>query len=119
MNNKPTRTPRLISAFAADLSPSEFKPGRSEFIRRFPDGIVLLHARADFYGWDTFNFREDPSFYYYFGGGKYLSSILALDGRSRETWLCNSGIVRNQREADPSITLATSKPWHVQCQPAV
>lgn len=75
-----------IASHAAGISPSEFKARRTELMRRFPDGIVLLHARADFYGWDTFTFREDRSFYY-FAGGAYISSILALDGISRETWL--------------------------------
>ena len=127
MNNRPTRMPQLISAFAAtlvavhaaDISPSEFKARRSELISRFPDGIVLLHARADFYGWGAFNLAKGPSFYYFFGGVQYINSTLALDGRWRETWLCNSRIVRYQREADPSIALATSKHWRVQCQLAV
>ena len=94
MYDKRMKMLRLIFAFtmagvaihAADVAPAEFKARRAELIRRFPDGIVLLHARADFYGWDTFSFREDRSFYY-FSGGRYLSSILALDGLSRETWL--------------------------------
>jgi Xaa-Pro aminopeptidase len=72
---------------ADDVAPAEFQARRAELIRRYPDGIVLLHARADFYGWDTFNFREDASFYYFLGGGEYISSILAMDGTSRETWL--------------------------------
>jgi hypothetical protein len=38
------------------------KAWRSELISRFPDGIVLLRARADFYGWGAFNFCEVPSF---------------------------------------------------------
>jgi hypothetical protein len=77
----------VVAAHAAEISPSEFKARRAELTRRFPDGIVLLHARADFYGWDAFTFREDRSFYYFFGGGTPISSILALDGTSRETWL--------------------------------
>jgi Xaa-Pro aminopeptidase len=70
-----------------DLAPSEFKARRAELAKRFPDGIVLLHARADSFPWDSFAFREDPSFYYFFGGGGYINSILAIDGASRETWL--------------------------------
>jgi Xaa-Pro aminopeptidase len=86
---------RLIFAVAAvglvihadNVAPAEFQARRAELIRRFPDGVVLLHSRADFYGWETFTLREDPSFYYFFGGEEFLDSILALDGTSRETWL--------------------------------
>jgi len=77
----------VVANRAADVAPAEFKARRAELIRRFPDGIVLLHARADWLQWNSWAFREDPSFYYFFGGGDYINSILALDGASRETWL--------------------------------
>jgi len=68
--------------------PSEFKARRAELMKRFPDGIVLLHARANLLQVGSFGaFREDPSFYYFFGDGDYTNSILALDGTSRQTWL--------------------------------
>lgn len=98
MNDKRTRAPRLIFAFVAalvaahgaDVSLSEFKARRVELMRRLPNGIVLLHARSDFISqtaWYPHTFHEDPSFYYFFGGGINLSSILALDGMTREAWL--------------------------------
>ena len=98
MNDKRTRAPRLIFAFVAtlvaahgaDVSLSEFKARRAELMRRLPNGIVLLHARSDFMSqtaWYQHTFHEDPSFYYFFGGGTSLSSILAVDGTNRETWL--------------------------------
>jgi hypothetical protein len=98
MNDKRTRALRLIFAFVAallaahgaDVSPLELKARRAELMRRFPNGIVLLHARSDFISqtaWYQPSFHEDPSFYYFFGGGINLSSILAVDGTNRETWL--------------------------------
>lgn len=77
----------VVAIHAADVSRTEFKARRTELMSRFPDGIVLLHARAASVPWDTFAFREEPSFYYFLGEGTYTSSILALDGTSRETWL--------------------------------
>ena len=77
----------VVAIRAADIAPAEFKARRAELIRRFPDGIVLLHARADWLRWDSWAFREDPSFYYFFGDGDHFNSILALDGTSRQTWL--------------------------------
>ena len=98
MNDKRIRAPRLIFAFVAflvtahgaDVSPSEFKARRAELMRRFPNGIVLLHARSDFISqtaWYQHTFHEDPSFYYFSGVETSRSSILAVDGTSRETWL--------------------------------
>ena len=62
---------RLIFVFAAavaairaaDIAPAEFKARRAELIRRFPEGIALLHARAESFRWDSWAFHEDPSFY--------------------------------------------------------
>ena len=93
-----------------DVAPSEFKARRAELMKRFPDGIVLLHARAESFRWDSWAFHEDPSFYYFFGGGGYINSILALDGTSRETWLFVptklSGIADNTTRPTPGADSA-------------
>jgi hypothetical protein len=45
-----------------EAPPSEFKARRAELTKRFPDGIVLLHARAELFRWDSWVFREDAPF---------------------------------------------------------
>jgi hypothetical protein len=80
----------ILPTHAADILLSEFKVRRAELMGRLPDGIVLLHARADFASQNaTYQYanHQDPSFYYFSGNGMTLSSILAVDGISRETWL--------------------------------
>lgn len=121
MNDKRTRAPRLILAFVAalmaahgaDVSPSEFKARRAELMRRFPNGIVLLHARSDFISqtaWYQPSFHEDPSFYYFFGGGTNLSSILAVDGAKRETWLFAPTKLSGAAVPRPARSSASSMP---------
>jgi Xaa-Pro aminopeptidase len=76
--------------FAADVSAAEFKARRTELMARLPDGIVLLHARGDIASqdaWYQHAWHQDPSFYYFAGDDVSVSSILAIDGMSKEVWL--------------------------------
>jgi Xaa-Pro aminopeptidase len=85
-----TLTLTLAFANAADLPVSEFKTRRAELMRRLSDGIVLLHAKADFASqdhWYQHAQHQDPSFYYFSGEVALPSSILAVDGTSQETYL--------------------------------
>jgi Xaa-Pro aminopeptidase len=52
----------------------------------FHDGILLIHAnsRIDI---ATDGFRQDPYFYYLTGQENAVSALLAIDGKSGESWL--------------------------------
>lgn len=52
----------------------------------FRDGILLFHAST---GLDAAadGFRQDPYFYYFTGMENTVGAVLAIDGRSGETWL--------------------------------
>ncbi|HEV8039111.1 MAG TPA: aminopeptidase P N-terminal domain-containing protein [Bryobacteraceae bacterium] len=73
-----------VSAFASDTR--ELQDRRQRAAAAFGDGILMVHAasaaddRAD-------GFRQDAAFYYFTGLENTISAILAIDGRSRESWL--------------------------------
>lgn len=52
----------------------------------FKDGIVLLHARSEM-NIAADAFRQDPLFYYFTGLENTVGALLAVDGRSDESWL--------------------------------
>jgi Xaa-Pro aminopeptidase len=52
----------------------------------FSDGTLLLHARS-FADYTSDGFRQDPAFYYFTGLESTVGAILAIDGRSRQSWL--------------------------------
>jgi hypothetical protein len=52
----------------------------------FPDGVILLHANSDL-NWSGDGFRQSPLFYYFTGLENTEGAILAIDGKSRESWL--------------------------------
>ncbi len=74
----------VASAWGAD--PEELQSRRQRAAATCPDGILLVHAcsapdeEAD-------GFRQDPAFYYFTGLENTVGAILAIDGRSRESWL--------------------------------
>src|SRR5215469_8562732 len=106
MNNKPRerhgRFPHSLRPLWPYTRPhlNFMKAWRSELISRFPDGIALLHARADFYGWGAFNFARFLPFRW--------CTIHELDPGSRRK--VTRALVMQLRdralpeEADPSIT---------------
>jgi Xaa-Pro aminopeptidase len=74
----------VASASAADVA--ELRERRQRAAANFSDGILLLHARyvPDYI---SDGFHQDPSFYYFTGLQNTVGAILAIDGRSRESWL--------------------------------
>ena len=52
----------------------------------FRDGILLLHASSEL-SLTADGFRQDPFFFYFTGLGNTVGAVLAIDGRSGETWL--------------------------------
>jgi Xaa-Pro aminopeptidase len=52
----------------------------------FQDGILLIHARSEF-PLTGDGFRQDPFFYYFTGLENTVGAILAIDGKSGESWL--------------------------------
>jgi|SRR5579862_424933 len=52
----------------------------------FPDGILLIHAKSSM-EFTADGFRQDPIFYYLTGLENTLGAILAIDGKSGESWL--------------------------------
>jgi Aminopeptidase P, N-terminal domain len=52
----------------------------------FRDGILLMHASSEL-DLTADGFRQDPFFYYFTGLGNTVGAVLAIDGRSGESWL--------------------------------
>jgi Xaa-Pro aminopeptidase len=69
---------------AADRA--ELKERRQRAAKAFPDGVLLVHSHAAIdYAAD--GYREDPAFYYLTGVENAQPAILAIDGKSGESWL--------------------------------
>src|SRR5579863_4443103 len=73
-----------VSAFGADTS--ELQQRRQRAAAAFSNGILMLHARsvADY---TSDGFRQDPAFFYFTGLENTVGAILAIDGRSSQSWL--------------------------------
>src|SRR3954466_1665271 len=65
---------------------NELHERRNRAAASFSDGILLLHARSSI-DLAADGFRQDPIFYYYTGVEDIAGALLAIDGRSRESWL--------------------------------
>jgi len=52
----------------------------------FHDGVLLLHANSEL-DLTADGFRQDPFFYYFTGLGNTVGAVLAIDGKSGESWL--------------------------------
>ncbi len=52
----------------------------------FSDGILLFHASSELDP-TADGFRQDPFFYYFTGLGNTVGAVLAIDGKSGESWL--------------------------------
>src|SRR5580704_783403 len=50
------------------------------------DGILLLHAKSTL-DFDADGFRQEPSFYYFTGLENTVGAVLAIDGKTGESWL--------------------------------
>jgi len=92
-----------VSALAA--ANGEFQDRRHRAAAAFDDGILLVLARsaAD----DSADgFRQDAAFYYFTGLENTTGAILAIDGRSHESWL----FLRPQGRLESSIAKLTGPP---------
>ncbi len=72
------------------ISAGEYKARRDAVARQLDDGILLLHARSWFAGYDqvfVHAFQQNPGFYYLTGLESTVGAILVLDGGSQESWL--------------------------------
>src|SRR5271166_2418446 len=59
---------------------------RARAATEFPDGVLLLHATSNF-SWTENGFHQEPLFYYFTGLENTVGAILAIDGRTKESWL--------------------------------
>ena len=70
--------------------PRDFADRRADLLRRIPDGLLLLPARAFTFPSDQLllhGFRQDPDFFYFTGLEAAPGAVLALDGAARQSWL--------------------------------
>src|SRR5690349_20219582 len=72
--------------FTSSAQTGELCERRNRAAAAFPDGILLVHAKSSF-DIAADGFRQDPIFYYYTGLENTPGALLAIDGRSRESWL--------------------------------
>lgn len=59
---------------------------RQRAAAEFHDGILLLHASSEL-EITADGFRQDPLFYYFTGLENTVGAVLAIDGKSGESWL--------------------------------
>ena len=78
----------IVSVLFAHTSTGQtnFAERRQRAAAAFHDGIVLLHAssRLDLLG---DGFHQDPHFYYFTGLENTVGAVLAIEGKSGESWL--------------------------------
>jgi Xaa-Pro aminopeptidase len=66
---------------------SEWQTRREKAMALAPDGIILLHSESAPKAWSESGFQQDPNFFYLTGLENLHGAILALDGRTKESWL--------------------------------
>ena len=76
----------LLFVYANAADQHEFEARRQRAASAFSDGILLVHARSAVDD-ETDGFRQDSAFYYFTGLENTPGAILAIDGRSRTSWL--------------------------------
>ena len=76
----------LIAVCALGADTRELQGRRQRAAAAFGDGILIIHAKPVWDGWPD-GFRQDAAFYYFSGLENTVGAILAIDGRSRESWL--------------------------------
>ncbi|MGA3202620.1 MAG: aminopeptidase P N-terminal domain-containing protein [Bryobacteraceae bacterium] len=95
-----------VSALAADTS--ELQIRRQRAATEFGDGILMVHAKsvADE---SSDGFRQDAAFYYFTGLENTLGAILAIDGRSHESWLFLRPPTRREQLLGPAASDAVKQ----------
>jgi Xaa-Pro aminopeptidase len=75
-----------LTAYSGKAQTNLVAERRQRAAAAFRDGVVLLHAssRLDSVG---DGFRQDPYFYYFTGLENTVGAVLAIDGKSGESWL--------------------------------
>jgi Xaa-Pro aminopeptidase len=77
----------LISCTAMATPPDTvLRERRQRAAAAFHDGILLFHASSEL-ALTADGFRQAPFFYYFTGLGNTLGAMLAIDGRSGDSWL--------------------------------
>ena len=84
--------PLLVFGLASSAAPqqipqAEYVQRRARLLERFPDGIVLVHARPSPASLGEHHFKQDATFFYFTGLGNQPAAILALDGPRKESLL--------------------------------
>ena len=76
----------LCGAQAVGAEKAEMQGRRQRAASAFRDGILLIHAKSalDLTG---DGFRQDAAFYYFTALENTLAALLAIDGRTGESWL--------------------------------
>src|ERR1700690_1570267 len=70
----------------AQAQNAAFAGRRKRAANAFRDGVLLLHASSAL-DMTADGFRQDPYFYYFTGLENTVGALLAIDGRSGESWL--------------------------------
>lgn len=76
----------LTVGVASAAERAEMSARRQRAARLYSDGVLLLHSRG-IVSFDANGYHEDPGFYYLTGIEDARPSILAIDGKSGESWL--------------------------------
>src|SRR6516164_8983117 len=98
----------VLEAHGSSAGPAECKERRQRASRTFSNGILLLHSKTTTNDADD-GYREEPAFYYLTGLENLPSAILAIDGKSGDSWLFldtkQSGDVRPGAEAERKLDI--------------
>jgi hypothetical protein len=70
----------------AKLESGIVRERRQRAAAAFHDGILLFHASSEL-TITADGFRQDPFFYYFTGLGNTVGAVLAIDGKTGESWL--------------------------------
>ena len=84
-----SRTMLLIAATFGLLTiakSADFAERRQRAVAEFHDGLLLLHASSELNA-SADGFHQDPFFYYFTGLENTVGAVLAIDGKTNESWL--------------------------------
>ncbi len=76
----------LISTSGAGAQTNVIQERRQRAATAFHDGVLLLHASSEL-DMNADGFHQDPFFYYFTGLGNTVGAVLAIEGKSGESWL--------------------------------
>src|SRR5277367_5841122 len=76
----------ITSSCTAAVDNNVTRERRQRVATAFHDGIFLLHANSEL-DLTADGFRQDPLFYYFTGLGNTVGAVLAIAGKSGESWL--------------------------------